>query len=195
MCSKAVGVVHRILCYQKRCKIRLVYNWKELWSGNKHYNLIVIIMCSLYQILIRYFVHLALVNLLKFFVTSEDHLLPKFNIFLVSDEVNNKKKSIYLTPYVILVVIAAQVIKIFNLFITYGDTFLPNPTTYDELYYELIRVYKVFDDLYSIGKSSDQLQNNNYHIVIFLCVSFIYVNYVLCESSTGHIGLYHTIFF
>ena len=43
-------------------------------------------------------------------------------------------------------------IKIFNLFITYGDTFLPNPTTYDELYYELIRVHKVFDDLYTIGK-------------------------------------------
>ena len=33
----------------------------------------------------------------------------------------------------------------------YGDTFLPNPTTYDELYYELIRVSKVFDDLYTIG--------------------------------------------
>ena len=44
--------------------------------------------------------------------------------------------------------------KIFNLFITYGDTFLPNPTTYDELYYELIRVHKVFDDLYMLGKTS-----------------------------------------
>lgn len=59
-------------------------------------------------------------------------MLPKFNIFLVSDEV----------------------IKIFNLFITYGDTFLPNPATYDELYYELIRVHKVFEDLYSIGERS-----------------------------------------
>jgi len=44
------------------------------------------------------------------------------------------------------------VIKVFNLFITYGDNFLPNPSTYDELYYELIRVSKVFEDLYTIGR-------------------------------------------
>lgn len=48
-------------------------------------------------------------------------------------------------------------IKILNLFITYGDTFLPNPATYDELYYELIRVYKVFDDLYSVGEINNGL--------------------------------------
>ena len=36
MHSKAIGIVHRILCYQKRYKIRLVYNWKELWSGEMH---------------------------------------------------------------------------------------------------------------------------------------------------------------
>ena len=42
-------------------------------------------------------------------------------------------------------------VKIFNLFITYGDTFLPNPSTYDELYYELIRMQKVFEDVYSMG--------------------------------------------
>ena len=45
-----------------------------------------------------------------------------------------------------------QVMKIFNLFITYGDTFLPSPTTYDELYYELIRMQKVFEDIYSMGE-------------------------------------------
>lgn len=100
---RSLGLIHRVLCYQKRCKIRLAYNWKELWR--------------------------ALVNILKFFVASEDHLLPKVNVFSVADEV----------------------IKIFNLFITYGDTFLPNPTTYDELYYELIRVHKVFDDLHSLA--------------------------------------------
>lgn len=102
--SKSLGIVHRILCYQKRCKVRLAYNWKELWS--------------------------ALVNILKFFISSEDHLLPKYNIFKVADEIA----------------------KIFNLFITYGDTFLPNPTTYDELYYELVRMHKVFDDLFAMAQ-------------------------------------------
>ena len=46
-----------------------------------------------------------------------------------------------------------QVVNIFNLFITYGDTFLPSPTSYDELYYEIIRVHQIFDNLYSMGES------------------------------------------
>ena len=45
-----------------------------------------------------------------------------------------------------------QVVNLFNLFITYGDTFLPTPSSYDELYYELIRMHQVFDNLYSMGK-------------------------------------------
>ena len=45
-----------------------------------------------------------------------------------------------------------QVVNIFNLFITYGDTFLPTPGSYDELYYEVIRVHHVFDNLYSLGE-------------------------------------------
>ena len=63
-----------------------------------------------------------------------------------------------------------QVIKIFNLFITYGDTFLPNPATYDELYYELIRVHKVFEDLYSIG-------------IILNGMMFMSLVYVMCSVS------------
>ncbi|KAL5470714.1 hypothetical protein EMCRGX_G028720, partial [Ephydatia muelleri] len=43
------------------------------------------------------------------------------------------------------------IVRIFNLFITYGDTFLPNPAIYDDLYYELIRMRKVFDDIYIMG--------------------------------------------
>ena len=37
------------------------------------------------------------------------------------------------------------------MFITYGDTFLPSPTSYDELYYELVRCHSTFDTLYALG--------------------------------------------
>ena len=45
-----------------------------------------------------------------------------------------------------------QVVNVFNLFVTYGDTFLPNPTSYDELYYEIIRMHQIFDNIYSMGE-------------------------------------------
>uniref|UniRef100_A0A6M2DYT5 Putative conserved secreted protein n=1 Tax=Xenopsylla cheopis TaxID=163159 RepID=A0A6M2DYT5_XENCH len=45
-----------------------------------------------------------------------------------------------------------RVVNVFNLFITYGDTFLPTPSSYDELYYELNRVANVFDNLYLMAR-------------------------------------------
>jgi hypothetical protein len=48
-----------------------------------------------------------------------------------------------------------QVITVFNLFITYGDTFLPSPSDYDDLYYELMRVSKMLDQFYSIVERND----------------------------------------
>jgi hypothetical protein len=71
----------------------------------------------------------SLMSLIKLFISNESHLLPTHNIFNT----------------------AIQVINIFNLFITYGDTFLPSPTSYDELYYEIIRVHQLFDNLYSLA--------------------------------------------
>ena len=47
---------------------------------------------------------------------------------------------------------AFQIVNVFNLFITYGDTFLPNPNSYDELYYEIIRMHQSFGNLYSMGE-------------------------------------------
>lgn len=99
-----VGVIHRVLCYQKRCRVRLNYQWKELLT--------------------------ALINLLKFLLAYENHLAKKMNIFHL----------------------ALQVLNIFNLFITYGDTFLPSPGSYDELYYELIRMHQVFENLYLMAR-------------------------------------------
>ena len=44
-----------------------------------------------------------------------------------------------------------QVVVIFNLFVTYGDTCLPSPSSYDELYYEMVRCHQTFDALYSMA--------------------------------------------
>lgn len=104
-----IGVIHRMLCYQKRCRIRINYQWKKLWTG--------------------------LICLLRFLVHNESNLNKKMNVFEL----------------------AQRIINILNLFITYGDTFLPTPGSYDELYYELIREHQVFDNVYSMGMITMQL--------------------------------------
>lgn len=49
------------------------------------------------------------------------------------------------------VLLFIQVVNLFNMFITYGDTFLPTSNSYDELYYEIVRMHQVFDNLYCMG--------------------------------------------
>lgn len=56
-----IGVAHRLICYQKRCRVRLSYQWKEVWS--------------------------ALISLLKFLVNNENHLARKMNIFHLAVQV------------------------------------------------------------------------------------------------------------
>ncbi|XP_018408692.1 PREDICTED: UPF0668 protein C10orf76 homolog [Nanorana parkeri] len=99
---RCIQIIHKLLCYQKKCRVRLHYTWRELWS--------------------------ALINLLKFLMSYETVLLSKHNIFTL----------------------ALMVVNLFNMFITYGDTFLPTPGSYDELYYEIIRMHQIFDNLYSM---------------------------------------------
>uniref|UniRef100_A0A2K5R9Q5 Armadillo like helical domain containing 3 n=1 Tax=Cebus imitator TaxID=2715852 RepID=A0A2K5R9Q5_CEBIM len=63
-----------------------------------------------------------------FLMSNETVLLAKHNIFTL----------------------ALMIVNLFNMFITYGDTFLPTPSSYDELYYEIIRMHQSFDNLYSM---------------------------------------------
>merc|ERR1711915_1006901 len=99
----ALSCIHRVLAYQKRCRVRIAYNWRDLWS--------------------------TLIALLKFVVANESNLNKKANVFNI----------------------CSQVVTIFNVFITYGDTFLPSASSYDELYYELVRCHTTFDNLYSMA--------------------------------------------
>merc|ERR1712227_1128711 len=94
----ALSCIHRVLAYQKRCRVRISYNWRDLWS--------------------------TLIALLKFMVANESNLIKKVNVFNI----------------------CSQVVTIFNVFITYGDTFLPSASSYDELYYELVRCHHTFDN-------------------------------------------------
>lgn len=98
-----IGIIQRILCYQKKCRIRVSYIWKELWT--------------------------ALISLLRFILQNENYLGKKMNIFEL----------------------CIKVVNILNFFITYGDNFLPTPGSYDELYYEIIRMHQVFDNIYSMA--------------------------------------------
>lgn len=101
--SLALGIIVRIICYQKKCNLRVECHWTEVWS--------------------------ALINLLKFIINHESDLLKsKHDIFSL----------------------ALTCINILNLFITFGDTFLPSAEVYDQLYYEIIRMHIVFDNLYQL---------------------------------------------
>lgn len=48
-------------------------------------------------------------------------------------------------------VLCFQVLVVLNLFITFGDTFLPSPLVYDHLYYEIARHATTFDALHAMG--------------------------------------------
>ncbi|CAF1515638.1 unnamed protein product, partial [Rotaria sordida] len=101
--TKCIGIIQRILSFQKRTRTRLSYSWRPLWN--------------------------ALISLLKFLQNCESQLTKHRDLFQL----------------------ASKIINIFNLFITFGDTFLRTPEAYDEVFYETVRCYHVFDNLYAFA--------------------------------------------
>lgn len=75
--------------------------------------------------------HLALITLLKFIQNCESQLTKHRDLFQLG----------------------SRIINIFNLFITFGDTFLKTPEAYDEVFYETVRCHHIFDSLYAFGSS------------------------------------------
>ena len=59
----------------------------------------------------------------------------KFKTLFMSDD----EKQCLCFRITIFDIFSPQVCTLFNMFVMYGDTFLPNPSSYDELYYELLR--------------------------------------------------------
>ncbi|ETN66669.1 hypothetical protein AND_001544 [Anopheles darlingi] len=58
-----IGIIHRIIVYQKRCRVRLAYQWKELWT--------------------------AMISLLKFLIYQEQNLIKRCNFFELALQVVN----------------------------------------------------------------------------------------------------------
>lgn len=108
--SFCLGIIQRLLSFQKRCKVRINFDWEELWS--------------------------SLILLIKFLLNNESYFFKQQQ----QSQLNN------------LFTVMQQIITIFNIFILYGDNFLHNDHCYDELYYEIIRMHIVFDNLNSFGK-------------------------------------------
>ena len=137
---KCIGIIQRILSFQKRTRTRLSYSWRPLWNGRRNFK----------EQCIEILVYLALINLLKFLQNCESQLAKHRDLFQL----------------------ASKVINIFNLFITFGDTFLRTPEAYDEIFYETVRCFHVFDSLYAFGKEKSFISKE----LKWFCLACRYAN-------------------
>lgn len=131
----SIGIVHRLICYEKKSNVRISYAWKELWE--------------------------ALIMVLKFLFVNESYFSKKRIIFSL----------------------ILQIINIFNLFITYGDTFLASPRSYDLLYYEIIRMHSVFENIYSLAIRYSSIGDDFKDVVDRIIASLINVRAIINHFS------------
>jgi hypothetical protein len=67
---KSIGIIHRLMCYQKKYRIRLDYKWQNLWT--------------------------CLINTLKFVISCDGALVAKGNnLFLLYSKVITNSDSCF----------------------------------------------------------------------------------------------------
>lgn len=131
----AFSIMHRILSFVSRHKIRLNYHWVELWP--------------------------SLTSTLHFTAQRLEDLKFKeeFNVFL------------------------ASFVSVFNMCVTYGETFLSDTKSYDSLYYEIIRATTDFIKLSDYvnqsmnlkartGERTPSITHNEFYNIKLICNHF-----------------------
>lgn len=98
--SICLSICHNLICYERKHKIRLDFDWKQLWT--------------------------AILYLLQFVLKLDSNSISSFTTLGLID----------------------KALKLFNCFILHGDSFLQAADVYDNLYYELIRMHGLIDNLY-----------------------------------------------
>jgi hypothetical protein len=98
-----MDILHRVLCYLKKLRIRLTYSWVGLWK--------------------------TLLRLTRQLSTKELFAKPE------------------------TLVLADKTVNIINMFVTFGDQFLPQLSDYDELYYALISEEQHLRTFIELGSS------------------------------------------
>ena len=120
--SRVLNVIHRLLVQMKKYEVRLTMLFPQLWH--------------------------SLIILLKFIKNNHGHLTGSGsadNQTNTAAGTNPNIKQVLCSKNLLLVM--KQALDIFNIFITFGDTFLQSAEQYDSLFYELIRLEDVFVSL------------------------------------------------
>lgn len=154
-----MDVFHRILCFEKKFHIRLNYRWKSLWSV-----LLQLIRSVNNQFdLTRKGELFSLINKVHTHSQHTNDRIQDKGTLTIQHQSYLKLFWRLFKPHLNLNSLM-QTITILNMFITFGNNFLPNLNDYDDLYYELIRCREDLAKLYEIGTFFDGFSNWNINL-------------------------------
>ncbi|KAI8987767.1 hypothetical protein BDF20DRAFT_985180 [Mycotypha africana] len=122
----AFSVIYKVLCYLNKHNLRLDYHWVELWTT----------LTSIVQFTASHLDELKNRGECSLYLLSVCSIKPISiqNMFYCSSQ-------FYLRQFDESVI---KFISVFNICLTYGETFLSDTKSYDRLYYEVIRSTNFF---------------------------------------------------